>query len=453
MSNSIYERITFSLVILLALTTMITVQNIVFAQQENLLANDSAKPLMIKGSSLRIEQVARGLEFPTAMAFVGPDDILVLEKNSGSVRRIVDGKLTEESLLDVKSAQEGERGMLGIAVSNDTQNGITHTYAFIYFTQSSVSEDGSDDCPPAEPHCKKGTEPLGNRLYRYELVNDKLVNPKLLLDLPATPGPNHNGGVVLVGPDECVYIVLGDLTQSKRTLAQNAKNGSSPDGTSGILRINSGGESQDASSHCGPIVGNNRTLNKYYAYGIRNSFGMDFDPVTGKLWDTENGPFYGDEINLVEPGFNSGWSIVQGIWKPKGYTIGELQLNPNTDLVNFNGKGIYSLPELASKKSIGVTALKFLDSDRYGEEYVNDMFVGDFKNGKIYHFDLNNNRTDLAVTGRLQDKIADTSEELDESNIVFAQGFAGITDLEVGPYDGYLYILSYHDGALYRIVN
>ena len=55
-------------------------------------------------------------------------------------------------------------------------------------------------------------------------------------------------------------------------------------------------------------------LDKYYAYGIRNSFGMDFDPLTGKLWDTENGPTFGDEINLVEPGFNSGWRKVQGMW-------------------------------------------------------------------------------------------------------------------------------------------
>jgi glucose/arabinose dehydrogenase len=45
----------------------------------------------------------------------------------------------------------------------------------------------------------------------------------------------------------------------------------------------------------------NHPLNMYYAYGIRNSFGLDFDPLTGNLWDTENGPEYGDEINLVEP--------------------------------------------------------------------------------------------------------------------------------------------------------
>ena len=59
-------------------------------------------------------------------------------------------------------------------------------------------------------------------------------------------------------------------------------------------------------------------MNLYYAYGIRNSFGIDFDPVTGKLWDTENGPGYGDEINLVKPGFNSGWGKIQGMWTTEG---------------------------------------------------------------------------------------------------------------------------------------
>jgi glucose/arabinose dehydrogenase len=56
----------------------------------------------------------------------------------------------------------------------------------------------------------------------------------------------------------------------------------------------------------------NRPLNMYYAYGIRNSFGLDFDPLTGNLWDTENGPEYGDEINLVELSFNSGWLKLVG---------------------------------------------------------------------------------------------------------------------------------------------
>ena len=69
---------------------------------------------------------------------------------------------------------------------------------------------------------------------------------------------------------------------------------------------------------------------------------MDFDPITGKLWDTENGPNYGDEINLVEPGFNSGWTQVQGIWTPSGEigneNAGPLNLHPS-NLIDFSGKG------------------------------------------------------------------------------------------------------------------
>ena len=69
------------------------------------------------------------------------------------------------------------------------------------------------------------------------------------------------------------------------------------------------------------ILDNSYPLNLYYAYGIRNSFGIDFDPVTSYLWDTENGPGYGDEINLVEPGFNSGWDQVMGVWLGEGRKI------------------------------------------------------------------------------------------------------------------------------------
>ena len=77
-------------------------------------------------------------------------------------------------------------------------------------------------------------------------------------------------------------------------------------GRAGILRV-----TQDGRPVGHGILGPDDPLNKYYAYGIRNSFGIDFDPLTGNLWDTENGPDYGDEINLVRPGFNSGWKVVQ----------------------------------------------------------------------------------------------------------------------------------------------
>ena len=93
------------------------------------------------------------------------------------------------------------------------------------------------------------------------------------------------------------------------------------------------------------MLGDKRPLGKYYAYGIRNRSGMDFDPITGKLWDSENGPSFGDEINLIEPGFNSGWLKIQGIWKPKGGQAGDADLIPD-DLINFDGNGKYSAPNL-----------------------------------------------------------------------------------------------------------
>jgi glucose/arabinose dehydrogenase len=95
--------------------------------------------------------------------------------------------------------------------------------------------------------------------------------------------------------------------------------------------------------------------------------------------------------------------------------------------------------------------LKFLDSDKLGKQYQNDMFVGDFNNGNIYHFYLNIERTKLILNGTLEDTVANTSDEL--QNIIFAQGFGRITDMEVSP-DGYLYVLSSYkgEGTIFRIV-
>ena len=110
-----------------------------------------------------------------------------------------------------------------------------------------------------------------------------------------------------------MYTSLLVILESHRTQAQNVVDGPPVDGTGGIIRI-----TQDSQEVAYNPLGSAYPQNFYYAYGIRNSFGMDFDPLTGNLWDTENGPNYGDEINLVEPGFNSGWAQVQGFWTPNG---------------------------------------------------------------------------------------------------------------------------------------
>jgi glucose/arabinose dehydrogenase len=391
----------------------------------------------VSDSNLHVEEVVSGLELPTTMAFLGPNDILVLEKEKGTVQRIIDGRIQPGPLLDVNVAGAVERCMCGIAISTDTPE---HTYVFLYYTEaeSADREDMTD-----------GNDPLGNRLYRYEFVNNKLVNPKLLLDLPAYPGPRHNGGAIVIGPDNNLYITVGDIDgtfkeEDTATLTQNYPDGVESDGRSGILRITQDGNPLPN----GGIIGNEQPLNMYYAYGIRNSFGIDFDPVTGNLWDTENGPGNSDEINLVLPGFNSGWHQAMG---PAEDAEANPDFNPD-NLVNFDGKGTYSDPELVWRNTAGPTALMFLHSDRLGPQYQNDMFVGDVHNGRLYHFKLNEERSDLLLPESLvNSRIIETPDEPGISEILFGEGFGGITDLKVGP-DGYLYVVSIGQGKIFKIV-
>jgi len=355
---------------------------------------------IVKNRNFTVEVITTDIEFPTTMQFID-DNILVLEKNSGMVKSIVNGKTQPEPLFHTSVLNQSERGMLGIATVRDKMN----TKVYLYFTET--GQEG-------EAH---------NRLYRYNLVNNKLVHPELLLDLPGEPGARHNGGVLKIGPDGNLYLIIGDVNDGNDR-ARN-QNMTEMNGIAGIMRIGQNGERLG-------ILGDKYPLNLYYAYGIRNSFGFDFDPVTGYLWDTENGEINNDEINVVLPGFNSGFHQIQGM------SPSEDKFNPDS-LEDFNRKGKYSDPEFVWNYTVGPTAVKFLTSDKYGKEYQNDLLVGDFNNGYLYHFDLNENRTALELSGSLEDKIADTPYE--QEGTVFGKGFGPITDIKVGT-DGYLYVLS-----------
>jgi glucose/arabinose dehydrogenase len=427
-----------------------------FAQEDN--------APVLKDTALELELVSSSLRDPTSMAFIGPNDILVTEKNTGTVQRILNGEILEEPLLDVNVNGEDERGLLGIAVSKNSTDG--KTYVFLFYTEAepgtqvSEEDDGNGE---DQTSIGDGGQPIGNRLYRFELSENgsKLVNPKLLLDLPYLPGPAHNGGAITIGPDDNIYLALGELTPTSygqkdyRFKVQNYEDGQEPDGRAGILRV-----TQDGSVVKG-LIGDKYPDDMYYAYGIRNSFGIAFDPLTGNLWDSENGPSFGDEINLVEPGFNSGWAKVLGIWNIeeavneegereilKGEIIPE---NINDILVNFNGSGKYSSPELTWDQTIAPTSIAFLNSSNLGNQYVNDMFVGTAKNS-LLHFDLKGeNRSELVLNGSLADKVADSTDELED--YTFAENLGIITDVEVGP-DGNLYVLTgvrEIEGKLYRI--
>ena len=400
-------------------------------------------------SNLKIEEVAKGFDFPTSMAFLGKDDIILLEKNTGNVIRLLNGNVSHQ-LLHIDVSFRDERGLLGLALSSNESSNLKNTFIFLYYTH----------CPKLSGQAQT-SQNCGNYVYRYKLdiSNNKLIDPKLILSLPALPGPSHNGGTLLIDKEKNLFVTIGDLQPTNfnqnitgyDTKAQNILNGTSPDGRAGILRV-----TQDGKPVGKGILGDDYPLSIYYAYGIKNSFGIGIDPVTNNLWDTENGPQFGDEINLVKPGFNSGWEKVQGIWKLNQTREKDGILNESSEeveFVDFNGKGKYSKPEFVWDKTVAPTALIFLDSEKLGKKYKNDIFVGSAKNGGIFNFNLKENRKSLSLSGDLAD--LQFNKKDDPSKIIFGKDFGIITDLKVSPYDGYLYVASGikgdDKGVIYRI--
>lgn len=119
-------------------------------------------------------------------------------------------------------------------------------------------------------------------------------------------------------------------------------------------------------------------------------------------------------------------------------------------LVTFNDKGHYEEPKLVWVNTAGPTAVKFLDSTRLGDMYENNIFVGDVHNGRIYHFELSQDRKDIILPTELSSRVISEPSSPGVSQIVFGEGFGGITDLEVGP-DGDLYVVSIGLGSIFKI--
>ncbi len=387
------------------LTFSLIIISLVIIVQNNLLY---AQP-SLRDPNLKVDSLVSGISFPTSMLFLDANNILVLEKD-GNVRLVSNGMLQAQPLVSLTVDSKNERGLLGVERVGEN--------VFLYATV----KDGE----------------VINRIYKYTLAaGAELTNEEEFMDLPGTPATNHQGGKLAVSNDGYLYSVTGELQRDGKD--QNIVNGPDPDFSGAILKINPNDGSPAPNN---PFQGDNSNdpLNWYQAYGIRNSFGLGVDPVTGTLWDTENGEQSNDEINLVNPGFNSGWKLAMGPISDSGASENDLVSFPNS---------IYKDPILSFIDSFGITDIEFLNSDKLGAEYFNNAFVGDMGYGNLYRFELNDDRTDFNLDSPgLDDRVVDNDDEL--ASILFGEGFAGVTDIKTGP-DGFLYVLSFDDGTIYRI--
>jgi aldose sugar dehydrogenase len=372
-----------------------------------------AQPLL-EDDNLEAELVVGDLDLPTTMAFIGDNDFFVLEKNSGQVIRVTDG--VKDIVLDLDVASGGERGLLGIAVHPDLGAGMDFVY--LYYTVS------------------PSPGVVENRLDRFVWNGMNLVAPVVNLHTFPSFDENHNGGPLSFGPDGQLYGVIGDGQQNGP--AQNNESASTFDDTGVIFRLDDDGGVPLDNPFDAEDDGED-PQDRYFAIGIRNSFGLGWDPVTGDLWDTENGADSHDEINHVPAGLNSGWRDVMG---PASETPA---FDPDTDLFELAGAE-YADPAYSIETPVAVTGIAFASMDSsLGGEYEGDLFLADFGLGKIYDFDVNGMRDGLATP----DKLANNQNELDD--FLFASEFeGGITDLEEGP-EGDLYVVAFGLGEVWRI--
>jgi uncharacterized repeat protein (TIGR01451 family) len=455
--------------------------------------NPPPNPVLLD-QNLSVTTIINGLDQPTTMAFISANEFLVLERASGRVQRILNGQL-QAAALDLAVNNASERGLLGIALH---PNFPYTPFVYLYWTESSTGVDTSNLDQVAL---------LGNRVDKFIWNGSTLTLSQNLIRLRAlqadagqAPRGNHNGGVIRFGPDGKLYIIIGD--EGRRGFLQNLPcgptavcsgpltpddqfGGPEPDNahlTGAILRLNDDGTTPTDNPFYGiPTVQETETsanIRKLFAYGIRNSFGMAFDPISGKLWTEENGDDAFDEINRVSPGFNGGWIQVIGpssrVSEYKSiettYGNGSLQQNrwPPSFIANTPAEALsrlyslpgsqYTEPEFSWKYAVAPSAIGFVKGNSLGTQFAGDLFVGASRTtlygGYLFRFKLSANRLSLELNdSRLQDRVADNVDKFDvteSESLLIGKNFGVATDIQTGP-DGNLYVVSLSNGSVYRI--
>ena len=437
--------------------------------------------------NLAVRTYATGLVQPTTMAFLGANDLLVLEKGTGRVQRVVNGAVVS-TVLDLAVNFASERGLLGIALDPGFPG---RPYVYLFWTESSTG---------ADTNVLANVALLGNRVDRFVWNGSALTFDRNLVtmrarqhDIGQPERGNHNGGVLAFRPDGKLYVFHGD--NGRRGFTQNNQMGPTPDDQYGgpepdnahrtgvILRLNPDDGSAPADNPfyaAGAAVGGEvgASIQKIFAYGLRNSFGMAVDPYSGDLWEQENGDDSFDEINRVEPCMNGGWVQIMGpVSRVAEFRLIETTMfNLNLQQIRWPPSNIattpeealarlymlpgarYSDPEFSWKYAVPPGGIGFVKGRALGPQYEGDLVVGgstaNTLGGHLMRFQLTGNRRKIGVDDpRLEDRVADntTKHDVTESeSLLFGRDFGVATAIQTGP-NGNLFVVSLSRGTIYEI--
>jgi aldose sugar dehydrogenase len=318
-------------------------------------------------AAIKAVPVKTGLNGPSGFTFGPSGTIWYLERGTGEVRTLNRRTGATHLFFTISRVDgSGERGALGIALDPAFP---TKPFVYVYVTRTWHGH-------------------VRNQLVRIRKDGSTGSRMKILLTMQGNASSYHNGGRILFGPDEKLYVVVGDAHDS----------GNSQDLTSNlrgkILRLNRDGSGAAGNPH-----------GRIWSFGHRNSFGFTFDPKTGRLWETENGPSCNDEINLIVKGGNFGWG-------PHQNCTGTAPRDTNN-----SGPRPRRLPKIYFAGPIGITGAAFCISCRLGSGIAGDLVFGDVNSSSIRAMNMNAGRTGPSGGTR----------------ILLATGTGGVHSLEVGP--------------------
>jgi glucose/arabinose dehydrogenase len=303
---------------------------------------------------VQIQSVVSGLDFPAAFT-IDPNNVMIwyAERNTGEIRRrnLLNGG--DELVWTVPNlVTSGEQGLLGLALDPNYPN-TRAVYAYATRTVSGA---------------------VRNQVLRIPLNTSFIGTSQTAIFDQAGGSTHHVGGRLQAGPDGRIYVVIGDHTNPAN--AQNLNN------TAGkVMRfLTNGGVPSD-----------NPFANKrIFAYGIRNSFGFDFDPANGRLWLTDNGPTCNDEVNRIVGGANYAWGPSATCTTPPEPPQNTNQDGPSRQL------------PLRFYESDGITGAVFCD-DCGIDGLDRKLLVGVVGSGNIRVLTLNGDRTGVSADQLLTD--------------------------------------------------
>ena len=344
---------------------------------------------------IEVSVVARGLTHPWAIAFL-PDGSMLLTERDGRLRLVKNDKLVERPISGVPEVRtDGNGGLMDVAIHpNFSENGL------VYLTYTKPVERGWG--APA--------------LAMGKLVDGELQNTRDLLVTEAYEGNSGLNGRVAFGQDGKVYMStggrIGEVAQDPMSLRGK------------VLRL----EDNGSVPLDNPFRNRLNYKSEIYTLGHRNTLALIQHPITGEVWQHENGPNGGDEINILLPGRNYGWPEVSF---GRFYSGGRVNEHPTRE-------GLES-PLLVWLPAIAASGMAVYTGDKF-PEWKGNVFIGSLRMGGI------------PGTGHLQRIVFNEKTEEIRRELMLTELRRRIREVREGP-DGLLYLLTDEedDGALLRI--